>query len=67
MMDRRNREDRKGDGMRKQSRHLENIETIDTRDTNMLRRFVTEQGKITPHDAYMKASDKARFEAVLKN
>ncbi|MEE3331460.1 MAG: PilT/PilU family type 4a pilus ATPase [Myxococcota bacterium] len=26
-----------------------------------------EAGKITPHDAYMKASDKARFEALIEN
>ena len=34
--------------VRKKSRHLENVTTIDFRDVGLLRRFVTEQGKIMP-------------------
>ena len=33
---------------RKQARHLEGVTQVDFRDTNLLRRFVTEHGKIMP-------------------
>ena len=34
--------------LRKQSRYLEGVKVIDSRDYDLLRRFVTEYGKIVP-------------------
>lgn len=34
--------------VRKRSRHLEGVKEIDPRDNDLLRKFVTEQGKIMP-------------------
>lgn len=51
----RDRDDRRGgaangpDALRnKRSRHLEGVQDIDFRDYDLLRRFITEQGRILP-------------------
>lgn len=36
------------DGLRKRSRHLDGVTEIDLRDHELLRRFVTDHGKIMP-------------------
>lgn len=47
MMDKRDK-DRSFGGARRLSRHLEGIKDIDYRDYDLLRRFMTDQGKILP-------------------
>ena len=37
-----------GEGLRKRSRHLEGVTEIDLRDHELLRRFVTDHGKLMP-------------------
>ncbi len=42
------RKDKRSVAPKKRSRHFEDVEEIDFRDQNLLRKFITEHGKIMP-------------------